>query len=263
MTGHRGAHGEHPLAGQRVIVTRPADQAAGLVSALSELGATVICLPTIRAVPVPANELALVLERLPTYDWIVFTSENGVRYLLAAVAHRGGGPADLAHARLAAVGRATADALARHGLATDFVPAVALGEALLREFAAGWDLAGRRVLRVRGDLAASGLERGLRAAGATVDVATVYRTRPADPDPAILAEIRQAPPAAVTFASGSAVEGFARIFPDSALPATVPAVCIGQPTQVAARRAGWRRVVVATNASAADLARAVVQALGY
>jgi uroporphyrinogen-III synthase len=92
-------------------------------------------------------------------------------------------------------------------------------------------------------------------------VATVYRTRPAEPDPAVLAEVRQSPPAAVTFASGSAVEGFARIFPDSPLPATIPAVCLGQPTQVAARRAGWRRVVVASSATAADLARAVVQAL--
>ncbi len=262
MTERRGTGGEHPLAGQRVVVTRPADQAAALVSALGELGATVICLPTIHAVPVPANELALVLERLPTYHWLVFTSENGVRHLLAALARRGGGPADLAHARLAAVGRATAAALAHQGLAVDFVPAVALGDALLREFTAGWDLAGQRILRVRGDLAATGLERGLRAAGATVDVATVYRTRPAEPDPALVAEIRQSPPAAVTFASGSAVDGFARIFPDSPLPSTVPAVCIGRPTQTAARRAGWRRAVVAANASAADLARAVVQALG-
>ncbi len=262
MAGRRAANGELPLAGQRVIVTRAADQAGGLVSALGELGATVICLPTIRTVPVPANELALVLERLPTYEWVVFTSENGVRHFLSAVAQRGGGPADLAHARIAAVGQATAAALARHSLAATFVPAVALGEALLREFAAGWDLAGRRILRVRGDLAAGGLERGLRDAGATVDVATVYRTRPAEPDPAIVAEVRQAPPAAVTFASGSAVEGFARLFSDSNLPATIPAVCIGQPTQVAARRAGWRRVVVAADATAAGLARAVVQALG-
>jgi uroporphyrinogen-III synthase len=254
--------GEHPLAGRRVMVTRPADQAAALVSALGELGATVICLPTIRAVPAPADDLALVLGRLPAYEWIVFTSANGVRYFLAAVAQHGGGPTDLALARLAAVGRATANALARHGLAVDFVPAVALGEALLREFSAGWDLAGRRILRVRGDLAATGLERGLRAAGAIVDVATVYRTCPAEADPPVVAEMRQAPPAAVTFASGSAVDGFARMFPDSALPSTVPAVCIGQPTRAAARRAGWRRVVVANSASAGDLARAVVQALG-
>jgi uroporphyrinogen III methyltransferase/synthase len=256
MTGRNPTNREHPLAGQRVVVTRPADQAAALVSALGELGATVICLPTIRAVAVPVDELALVLGRLPTYDWIFFTSENGVRHFLAVVP-----AASLAQAKLAAVGPATARALAGHGLAVDFVPAVAVGAALLREFAAGWDLAGRRILRVRGDLAEAGLERGLRAAGASVDIATVYRTCPAEPDPAVVADVRQIPPAAVTFASGSAVEGFARMFPDSSLPATVPAVCIGQPTQAAARRAGWRHVVVAANASAADLARAVVQAL--
>jgi uroporphyrinogen III methyltransferase / synthase len=257
MTGRKSAGGEHPLEGQRVVVTRPADQAAGLVAALGDLGATVICLPTIRAVPVPAAELALVLGRLTTYDWIVFTSENGVRSFLAAIDD----PLRLAGAKLAAVGHATAAALADIGRQADFVPAVALGDALLREFTAGWDLAGRRILRVRGDLAPPTLERGLRAAGALVDVATAYRTLPAAPDPAAVAEIRDNPPAAVTFASGSAVTGFASLFPDSNLPATVPAVCLGQPTQVAARRAGWRRVVVAASTSVADLARAVVLAL--
>lgn len=261
MSERREAAGEHPLAGKRVVVTRAADQAAGLVAALGELGALVFCLPTIRTVPVPADELAMVIGRLPTYDWLVFTSENGVRHFLAVVAQGGGGPDAFAQARLAAVGRTTAAALAAAGRTADFTPAVALGEALLREFTAGWDLAGARILRVRGDLAPTILERGLRAAGAVVEVATAYRTRPAEPDPTLLAEIRQVPPAAVTFASGSAVEGFARIFPDSSWPATVPAVCIGQPTSTAARRAGWRKVVVANQASAADLAKAVVLAL--
>lgn len=261
MSGRRETAGEHPLAGKRVLVTRAAAQAAGLVAALGELGASVICLPTIRTVPVPAADLAGAFGRLATYDWLAFTSENGVRHFLAALAQQGKGPDAFAQAQLAAVGRTTAAALAAGGRTADFTPGVALGEALLREFAAGWELAGARILRVRGDLAPPTLERGLRAAGAVVDVVTVYHTRPAEPDPVLLAEICQVPPAAVTFASGSAVEGFARLFPDSPLLTTIPAVCIGQPTSVAARRAGWRRVVVSAHASAADLAKAVVLAL--
>ncbi len=262
-TAGTGPRGEQPLAGRRVVVTRAADQSAALVAALGEMGAEVICLPTIATETVVPGDMAMLLNRLGSYDWIFVTSENGVRHLLAVLASVGHDPSPLSRARFAAVGRGTATALGRAGLDVAFVPAVAAGKAMLREFEAGWDVRGLRVLRVRGDLAGPELERGLRAAGAQVDIATVYLTRPATPDPDLVNRIRQGTLAAVTFASGSSVESFAKMFTNNMLYVSTPAVCIGQVTAAAARRAGWRRVVVAGHASTLALARAVVDAVSW
>ncbi|MHB8079484.1 MAG: uroporphyrinogen-III synthase, partial [Candidatus Krumholzibacteriia bacterium] len=203
-----------PLRGRRVIVTRAADQADDLAPALAGLGAEVIACPVLRAELLTATHLAPLRDRLADYAWIVFTSANGVRGLLSQLAGLELDARALGAAKIACVGAATAAALAAAGLHADFVPADFRAEAMLREFLAAHDVAGARLLRVRGGRAATGVEDALREAGAEVDALDTYRTVPTEPPIDVRADILARGADAVTFASGSAVDGFDRAVPE-------------------------------------------------
>jgi uroporphyrinogen-III synthase len=226
-----------PLAGRRVVVTRPRAQAAGLADKLAAAGAQPILFPTIEiALAEDAAPLQAALRRLDEYDWLVFTSANGV----AAVRARLGGalPAAL---RVAAVGPATARALEKIGAAAAFIPDEYIGDSL----ATGLEVvAGQRVLLPQGELTDGSLARSLRLRGAIVDEVVAYRTLPAAPDPDGLAELRRGVDA-LTFTSGSAARNFVTLVGlDAAAPRATVAV-IGPATAAAAREAGLVVAVVA------------------
>ena len=222
-----------PLAGKRVVVTRPRAQAAALAEKLAGQGAVPIIFPMIEITPMDdCRPLDAALRQLDQYDWIIFTSVNGV----TAVWDRldAAWPAAL---RIAAVGPATARALAARGANAAFMPDEYVAEAL----AAGLgDVAGQRVLLPHAELAREALADVLRGRGATVDELPVYRTLPAAPDPQGLAE-QQRGVDAITLTSASAARNFARLAP--AAPAVV--ACIGPVTAAAAREAGLPVRVVA------------------
>ena len=166
-----------PLAGQHVLVTRPAGQAEGFRALLEAAGATVTTAPTIRLIP-PSDPgaLARAAARLAEYDWIVATSVNAVRRLGAAAAEADSMGA-LATGRLAAVGPATAAALGGLGVAECLVPPVYRGEALADAIAAATGpgrLSDARILLVQAERARPVLRERLVAAGARVDVAPAY-----------------------------------------------------------------------------------------
>lgn len=200
------------LAGRRVVVTRSDEQADALCSRLEGLGAVAVRCPTIRIGP-PAtfDELDAALARLEGYDWVVFTSANGVRAIFDRLeAIEAFAPA-LRAARIAAVGRVTASALEEHGVDVAFVPEVegsrALGEALS-------DVAGRNILLALGDKADPMLKKLLRGRSARrVDTVTAYRTIPIPPSGQGLEELRIGVDA-VTFTSPSTVAGFVSLGPD-------------------------------------------------
>jgi len=231
------------LAGKRVAITRPRAQAGALAEKLAALGARPIVFPTIEIAPIKdAGPLDAALRQLDRYQWVVFTSANGV----AAFWERLNGSASLAGSGLAgpqfaAVGPATARALEKRGATAAFIPDEYVAESL----AAGLgDVAGRRILLPHAELAREVLADELRQRGATVDEIAVYRTLPAAPDPAGLAELKRGVEA-VTFTSGSAARNFAAL---AGLPAAGqrPAVaCIGPVTAAAARQAGLPVDVVA------------------
>jgi len=166
-----------PLAGQHVLVTRPAGQAEGLRALMEAAGATVTTAPTIRLIP-PSDPGALrrTAARLAEYDWVVVTSVNAV-HRLGEAAREADSMCAPAAGQFAAVGPATADALRAIGVAECLVPPVYRGEALADEIVAATgpaNLSTARILLVQAERARPVLRERLVASGARVDVAPAY-----------------------------------------------------------------------------------------
>ena len=253
---------EGSLRGKKVIVTRPADQARRLLDALTALGVEPLICPTIRTEAAALSEFGPHRDQLGSYDWLFFTSENGVRYFFAAIEQLGLDLRAVAGVRFAAVGAGTADRLASYFLNADFVPTTYRADAMLEAFCKQQTVAGQRILRIRGDKATTSLEDGLRARGAMVDTVLAYQIRPATIRPDILDTLRVEGADAITFTSGSAVESFEQLVSDHDLHASVKAICIGPITADAAERLGWQQVIIADESSVAGLIDCVQRTLG-
>ncbi len=225
-----------PLEGKRIVVTRPLDAAAPFADRLRELGAEPVLLPTISIrPPQDTGPLDRALARLDQYDWVVFSSANAVEQVwqrLEALALRReaeGWPP------IAAIGPATAGALAKRELAPTLVPDRHMAEALAKALMAAGDLRGRRVLLPQGNLARPVLADSLRAAGAAVDAPIAYENVHAAIDPALLAQ----PINAITFTSPSTAQNFVAQFDDLVGVAENALVaCIGPITADAVRACG-------------------------
>jgi uroporphyrinogen-III synthase len=248
-----------PLGGVRIAVTRPADPVGGLSSRLEALGAIPLAFPLVRIVP-PADERPLreAAAAVASYDWVVFTSANAVRAFLAAMA-----PTDLSSLRsrrIGAVGPATAVALAMAGVNADAVPATSVGAAVAAAMSERQDLRGVRVLWPRAGNASEALANALHAAGALTHVVEAYRTEaiPANAD-ALIAALRDGNVDILTFTSPSAVASFTRA--GGAVPEDVRVAVIGPVTREAVTAAGFPVHIEAPNASAEELARAIVAAM--
>ncbi len=164
---------KRPLYGQCVLVTRPADQAGGLVERLNDLGAEVLLQPAIRISDPPDwRPVDEALGRLASYDWLVFSSANGVQAVLRRLLAGGGDLRRLASVRLAAIGPGTADALAAFHLNADLIPDEYRAESLAASLAI--DARGKRFLLARASRGREVLAEQLRAAGASVDHVVVY-----------------------------------------------------------------------------------------
>jgi hydroxymethylbilane synthase len=219
-----------PLAGWRVVVTRPEAQAPPLAAALRARGAEVVELATIR-VKEPADggaALRRAAGAADRFDWVVFTSANAVGRFFAALADAGW-PCGV---RLAAIGPGTAQALRLRGVEADLVPGRYVGEALVAEFPPGFP--GGRVLLPRAAIARDAVPEGLRRLGWEVEVVEAYRTVPATPSPEALARARGAD--AIVFTSSSTVTGLRDLLPAADVPPVV--VSIGPVTSATLRAAG-------------------------
>ncbi|MFL5539460.1 MAG: uroporphyrinogen-III C-methyltransferase [Longimicrobiaceae bacterium] len=202
-----------PLSGKRVVVTRARAQASGFAASLRELGAEVVQLPVIRIAPpddpAPLREAA---EAAGSFDWIVFTSANGVDRFFSVLTEAGRDARALGGVSLCAIGPATAEALAKHGIRADLVPDEYVAEAALEALAAAGDLAGKRVLIPRAAEARAVLPEGLREHGAEVVEVAAYRTVR---DGSGAEEVRRALGAGeidwVTFTASSTVRSFVEL----------------------------------------------------
>lgn len=165
-----------PLFGKRVLVPRPADQAKDTARALRERGAEPVVIPALDTVAVPASpETERMLEALTAYDWVLFTSKNGVEHCFEALGRMGKDARAFGPAKVAAVGRKTADALAARGILADEVAEEQVAEGLVREVLSHG--VPKRVLWVRPKVARDALPAELAKAGASVDELVAYETR--------------------------------------------------------------------------------------
>jgi uroporphyrinogen III methyltransferase/synthase len=260
-----------------VLVTRPAEEAAALADALRDLGAEPVLAPAIEVRPLEdPSALDAALRAVRAYDWVVFTSANGVRHVWRRLEALGLGGAleDGEHGRppgvprVAAIGPATAAALERRGVRPDFVPAAYVAEALGRDLPLG---PGARVLCLRADLARPALREILARRGAEVDDVAAYRTGlrgaaaggPGGPDlppRGAGAEGSTSPAEApdvdvVTFTSPSTVRGHVARF--GRPPPGVSVVCIGPVTADAARELGLEVHAVAARYTVPGLLEAL------
>lgn len=253
---------DRPLAGRSVLVTRPTRQAEDLSRRLRALGATVVELPTIRIEDPPDPEpLREAARALPSYDWLVVTSVNGVRRLRAAFEATGGDPAAAGKVRVAAIGPATAEAVDALGLRPALVPDRYRAEALLETVLGveGGSLEGRRVLLPRAAEARDVLPEGLRAAGARVDEVAAYVTVPAEEAAAELeALLANRGVDWLTFTASSTVRSFRSLAGSGTGGARVAA--IGPITAATARELGFHVDVVAAVHTIPGLVRALVAA---
>lgn len=236
-----------PLDGMTVVVTRPAGQARGLVDGLRSQGADVVPLAVTEIEPVEFGR-----ERADpsTFDWVAFTSANGVRHFV----ERSGDPPRLGSARVAAVGPGTADALAAVDIAPDLVAAVHTASGLCDALVAA-EPAGGRVLVPQAEAARPTLVDGLRSAGWSVEPVTVYRSVSTTPsDEAIAAAVAAD---VVIFASPSAFRAFRVLVGSEGLPRVV--ATIGPVTSDAVRAAGVAVDIEADPHTVAGLVDALVR----
>jgi uroporphyrinogen III methyltransferase/synthase len=194
-----------PLFGKRVLITRPAGAADAFAEQLWEAGAEPILAPTIAIGP-PDDPAAAAraVASVRDYGWVTFTSANGVTAFFDLLAAGGKDARAFGDVRVAAIGPATAAALAAHGITVDFMPATYVNEAVADGLLAR-TAPRERILLFRAQEARDVLPDALRAAGRTVDIVAGYRTRFVD-DPELRAKVERAD--IVTFTSSSTVQGF-------------------------------------------------------
>ncbi len=145
------------------------------------------------------------LSRIDRYDWVIFTSANGVRYVSERLSAAGQTMATLAGALVGAIVPATADALEAQGITTAFVPNEFVAEAVIAQIG---DVAGSRILLPRADIAREALATGLEAKGALVEQVVAYRTVLGEPRTDVVGMLRRRKIDAVTFTSSSTVKNF-------------------------------------------------------
>jgi len=201
---------KRPLLGKRIVVTRTRKQASVLSDKLRALGAHVIEMPTIRIEP-PSDlrEFAEIVQDAHTYDWIVFTSANGVEAFFNVFFKLYDDAREIGGVRIAAIGPATAQRVKDFHLHVDLQPDEFVAEAVAREFKKQESIENLRILLVRAEKARDVLPRELSAAGAIVDEAFAYRTVPETRDTSgARRQLAQDGADLITFTSSSTIENF-------------------------------------------------------
>jgi uroporphyrinogen III methyltransferase/synthase len=200
---------KRPLFGRRIVITRARAQASDLVSKLTRLGAHCIEIPTIQiAPPKDIAPLRDAIDRITRYDWLVFTSVNGVKFFFDTLFDMGRDVRVLGHLNFACIGPVTRDRLRDYGIVSDILPQTFRAESVVEAFSSV-EIKDKKVLLPRARLARTILPEELSKMGARVDEVCAYETLPGDEgreELITLLENRQID--AVTFTSSSTVSNF-------------------------------------------------------
>ena len=200
---------KRPLFGKRIVVTRTREQASDLSKALRDLGADVIELPTIRIEhPADKQGFAELVTHAHEYDWLVFTSPNGVQRFFDAFFACYPDARSLGNPRIAAIGNGTANKIREYRFAVDLLPQQFVAEGLLEAFKKE-SVENLTILWVKAEESRDVIYDGLTAMGAIVDECIAYRTVPETADPTgARARLAEHGADLITFTSGSTVDHF-------------------------------------------------------
>lgn len=250
-----------PLFGRRIVVTRAREQASEFKTILNELGALCLEFPTIAIEPPPSWEpLDSAIARLASYDWVIFTSVNGVRCFMERLRLAGRDARALHGVRLAAIGPKTAEALEHVGLCPDLMPGEYRAEAILEGLSKG-EIKGKRFLLPRAMVARDVLPETLRQWGAESDVVPAYQTvLPRERSAAMLERLRAGEIDCLTFTSSSTVSNFFSLFEAEMLLPLLQRVCIaciGPVTAKTAEEQGLTVQVMPSEYTIAGLVQAI------
>jgi uroporphyrinogen III methyltransferase/synthase len=218
-----------PLLGKTVVVTRAREQASELVRMLSDLGAECIECPTIAITP-PADYAPLdsAIETLSErgYDWLIFTSVNGVDFFFERLFEKGGDVRAIGRAKIAAIGPATSRRLENYGLRSDLVPEDYRAESIIDAFSRE-SIAGKKILLPRATEARPILPAALAEMGGRVEEVPAYLTRE-DRSGAeeVIRRLSEGKIDLITFTSSSTARNFRALLPDDRFEALLRGVTI-------------------------------------
>jgi len=208
-------HKLKPLYGLRIMVTRPADQAELLYASLRDMGAEVLPYPTTAVSEfmdiASWNKFEKYLGDDPGGKWIIFTSENGVRYFLDRFISRYGDIRKLSGFKIAAIGTGTERALDGFSIKPDFMPAKATIDSFIKEFGQKVDLTKASVIRIKGNLADNRIKDGLKPSAREILPVEVYTTFVPQWPGSMRERLFKYPPHIIIFTSASAVDGFGKV----------------------------------------------------
>jgi uroporphyrinogen III methyltransferase / synthase len=259
---------DQSLKGITVVVTRAASQAAELTDALENYGAKVFICPTIEIrEPDSYERLDEALDHLYGYDWLIFTSANGVDFFLKRLTERGLSVADLDEIKVCAIGQRTAEKLHDAHTHVDIVPSQSTAEgvfAALSEFVGNKEhLRGLNLLLPRAAVGRDVLPKALEEAGARVDVVPTYQTvLPENLDRGRFRAMLAGSGDCIAFTSPSTIKNLAKLFDTHDLGNTLQGVviaCIGPVTASTAVEYGLRVDIQPGQQSVKDLAIAIAQ----
>jgi len=254
---------ENALHGKRIVLTRAAEQSKSLVAELTWRGARVTLLACVEfRPPEDLAPLDAALSHLPEFDWLVFTSQNAVRFFSRRLRELGHTLPDSTTLRIAALGDATARAATSEKLHVDFVATGARsGSEFVGEFSR--QARGKKILLPQSDQATPTVADGLKEVGASVSVVVAYRTcMPESLDAEELSGVRREAADVFVFASPSAFWNFARIVGESDLERFAQGsafAAIGPTTAHAIRDAGFSVEIEAAKPNPNEVVKAVIE----
>ncbi len=249
-----------PLFGKRIVTTRAREQSGALKEALRELGAEAVEVPAIEILdPQSWQPMDQAIGRLDEFDYLVFTSANGVKKFLGRLQVCGRDVRDLKGLQIGAIGPGTAAELAATGIRVDFMPREYRAEGLMEHFN-DLDVRGKGFLIPRAKVARDILPRTLEERGARVEVVEAYETVRPGFAPGELERLLTPAPDVITFTSSSTVTNFVKLIESENLRAVLEEVAIasiGPITSETVRKHGLKVSIEAVDSTIAGLVQAL------
>jgi uroporphyrinogen III methyltransferase/synthase len=251
------------LAGKRILITRAREQSGDFVTQLKKLGAEVIEFPTIKMVPpLHWGEVDRAIDQLKSYDWIIFTSANGVNFFWQRLAERSEPHHLPSSLKVCAIGPATANRLKKRRVSVHFIPEEFIAESILEGFEK-MVIRGKRILLARAKKARDILPKGLIKMGAEVDVVEVYRTiRPRGGSKKLKRLLAEGKIDVIAFTSSSTINHFAELLKKEDLKKLLKdtaIACIGPVTARTAKEWGLKVQIQPKQYTIPGLTRAIAE----